>query len=111
MEKIEWKIAKATRRMQRRREKNAFMRIAAKVCAVAILTGAVVMFSGAAQQPATGRITVEHTVQKGETLWSIAEAHCGDVYILEYLHDIKKNNPSVADGRIYPGQIIKLVKE
>ncbi len=112
MTKLDWKISKAVRRMQRRREKHTAMRIACKLSAVVLLMGAAVMFSGAANQPEPmGRITVEHTVKKGETLWGIAAAHCGDTYIMEYLHDLRENNPDVASGRIYPGQVIRLTYE
>ena len=99
--------------MERRREKCTAIRLASKFLAVTLLAGAVVMCSGASQQPETGRVTIEHTVERGETLWAIAEAHCGDTYIMEYLDTLKKNNPILIEqkGQVYPGQIIKLVKE
>lgn len=111
MTELDWKVSKVLRRLKRRRERSTAIRIATTTAAVVLLTGAAVMFTGFAQQPTAGKITVEHVVKPGETLWSIAEAHCGDTYIMQYLHDIKKNNPSVNDGRIYPGQVIRLEYE
>lgn len=113
MTRLDWKISKALRRMQRRRERHTAMRIACKLSAVVLLMGAAVMFSGAADADVGNKATVLHTVKKGETLWSIAEAHCGDTYIMQYMDTLKKNNPALIEhkGQIYPGQVIKLVKE
>lgn len=110
MTELDWKIAKALRRMERRRERSTAIKVGCRIVAVTLLTGAAIMFSGAADNNVGGRITVEHTVKKGETLWTIAEEHCNGTYIMTYLDTLKKNNPALIEskGQVYPGQIIRL---
>lgn len=109
MTSLEWKLSKAKRRMQRRREKHTAMRIAYKLSAVVLLMGAAVMFSGAAQQ-STETVRDVHVVQAGDTLWNLTEKYrekdARNLYIMEYMNEIKELNPEVADGKIYPGQEI-----
>lgn len=114
MTELDWKIAKAARRMRRRRENHKAIRFLTKAAAVILLAGAAAMVSGAAPSPEpSGKITVEHTVKSGETLWSIAEKYCGDTYIMQYMDTLKKNNPALIEhkGQIYPGQVIRLTYE
>ena len=48
------------------------------------------VFMGCAQQPKTIYSTKEVvTVHAGDTVWGIASRYCGDVYMLEYLEELK----------------------
>ena len=109
MTTLEWKVAKALRRMQRRKERNMAVRFATKAVMVGMLAGAAVLLAGAAGYN-DNSITVEHTVKPGETLWTIAENHCGDTYIMEYIDMLKKSNPELikSKGQVQAGQILRL---
>lgn len=53
------------------------------------------------------RVEATYTVQEGDTLWGIAEAYCGDKYILMYLDDLERLNPGLT-ADIRPGQKIRV---
>jgi len=52
---------------------------------------------GCTQQPVKSFTKQVVTVYQGDTLWSVASKYSGDIYILEYLEDLKalKENKEV----------------
>lgn len=116
MTELDWKIAKAMRRMQRRREKCIAIRLASKIMVVTLLMGAVVTFSGAVWTP-TETVHDVYIVREGDAFWTLTEKYRGkdvrDPYILEYMDEIKKLNPEIEanHGRIHPGQEIRFEYE
>ena len=67
----------------------------------------------------TGSVTVEqaadesvfYTVQKGDTLWKIAESHYGKGNGAKYTVIFEANKPMLKDpDRIYPGQPLRIPK-
>ena len=117
MTRLDWKISKALRRMQRRRERHTAKQITYKLAAVMLLTGAAVLLSGAAEEP-TEKICVEHVVKKHDTLRGIAEKYrplntANDVYIMEYLDEIKRLNPELSENhnQVFPGQTLRIEYE
>lgn len=60
-------------------------------------------------EPPTTTTYVEHVVQKGETVWSIAELYSDKqiLYFNEFVWTINQTNPQ-NDKYIYPGQILQI---
>lgn len=112
MDRIDWKVAKAMRKMKRKRERNMALRIVTKVTAVALVAGAAVMFSGAYNQP-TKTVHDVYIVEEGDALWTLTEKYRSkdvrDPYIYEYMDEIKRLNPELTEnhGKIQPGQILR----
>lgn len=82
-----------------------------KIRAIAALLAVFAAFTLAVElwpppEPKT-RVEATYTVQAGDTLWGIAEAYCGDRYILMYLDELQRLNPGLT-ADIRPGQKIRV---
>lgn len=116
MDRVDWKIAKAMRKMDRKREKNMVFRFAAKVAAVVLIAGAAAMLSGAYNQP-TKTIHEVYIVEEGDALWTLTEKYRSkdvrDLYIYEYLDEVKRLNPELTEnhGKLQPGQVLRFEYE
>jgi len=59
------------------------------------------------EDEATGPKPRFHTVEKGESLWKIAEATLGEGS--RYMEIFEANKPMLTDpGKIYPGQVLRI---
>ncbi len=77
-----------------------------------LLIGAAVITSGWAAPEKTFTES-EYTVRAGDTLWSIAEENCGDIYIMEYMDIMKDKNPGLREnhGQIRAGEVLVIPHE
>ncbi|MBW7934324.1 MAG: LysM peptidoglycan-binding domain-containing protein [Gemmatimonadaceae bacterium] len=77
----------------------------ASLVATAILS---VSLPLAAQQPAAaGATPATHTVQRGETLWSLAKQYLGDAYLWPEIYRL--NTGVIEDPHwIYPGEVLRI---
>lgn len=81
-----------------------YRRILALVAAGAV---AAVGF-GAAERPSPPMTEIIYTVQKGDTLWQIADRCIGDEEnIQSFIYELKRNNPHIEEY-LQPGQQIKI---
>ncbi len=77
-----------------------------------LFVAALVTLSGPSRAEPERAATLEHVVERGETLWSIAGQ--SDVYDDPYLWPViyKFNRDQITDpGRIYPGQRLQIAVE
>ncbi|QFU10127.1 LysM domain/BON superfamily protein [Rhodobacteraceae bacterium THAF1] len=59
------------------------------------------------QDDADGDLPTTHTVEKGDSLWKIAEATLGDG--ARYQEIFEANKPMLSDpDKIYPGQVLRI---
>lgn len=94
---------------ERRKVASTGGRIMKKTLLVLLLVCAVFIVCAElwpAPEPKT-RVETTYTVQEGDTLWGIAEAYCGDRYILMYLDELQRLNPGLT-ADIRPGQKIRV---
>ena len=73
-----------------------------------------VVLMGCAQPPKTVYINKEIvTVYTGDTVWGIASRYCGDIYMLEYLEELKalpENKMVLKPNRLLqPGDTIMVI--
>ena len=114
MTRIDWRIAKAQRKMRRRREFQKAKSLALKGIIGVALIGVSLILTGAYSEPQR-LVETTYAVQKDDTLWAISEAYMAkntgsDRYILDFMEGIKELNPELlkTKGEIYPGQKLRI---
>lgn len=80
-----------------------------------LLTFIAVVLMGCAQPPKTVYTNKEIvTVHTGDTVWGIASRYCGDVYMLEYLEELKalpeNKNVLKSNRLLQPGDKLTVLK-
>ena len=94
--------------MKKRRAETAMKKIG-----VAALLTAAAFFSLGGYEGEQERVETTYVVKSGDTLWDIGETYLekntgGRRYILEFIEGIKEINPELAQGTIYPGQVLRI---
>ena len=85
-----------------------------KTLLIIALIAAGIALSGNASNPALEcKRTVTYTVRQDDTLWTVASRYSGDVYVLEYLEELKSlpENKSVLNPHrfLQPGDKITVI--
>ena len=94
--------------MKKKRAAQGFKKIG---IAAAIAAAAFLSLGGYSEEQE--RIETTYVVQRGDTLWDIGEMFIekntgGRRYILEFIEGIKEINPELAQGTLYPGQVLRI---
>lgn len=76
---------------------------------VAYIVIAIMVFSFKGIGKAEAIAVESYIVRQGDTLWSIAQEHKGDEYILDYMDDLRNLNKSSLE-ELQIGQEIKIIK-
>lgn len=94
--------------MKKRRAETAIKKIGA---AVLLVLSAFLLMGG--YEGEQERVETTYVVKSGDTLWDIGETYLekntgGRRYILEFIEGIKEINPELAQGNLYPGQVLRI---
>lgn len=66
---------------------------------IALITAGIIVSSKSVNPALECKRSTVYTVRQGDTLWAVASRYSGDVYMLEYLEELKSlpENKSVLD--------------
>ena len=114
MNDFDWSIMKVRKRMRQRKDRNIINTIK-KAAIIAALGMTAALSLGAADSRPYEFVEEVYTVQKGDTVWTIAAEYMakntyGDRYLPEFVQGIIQNNDELVEshGQVSPGQKIKI---